>query len=214
MNITPQDILMSALLISITAALLAAVHAVTEEACDTIAETVQTLREVLSTPSLRVVPSTFAGPLAGSELDGRIGTIHVGSCRGSGRIDPGAEAHAHTDGSAEICIFQMPESRVQMEWLIAHETAHLIAGREAQHHGQAWQEQVARLGYPEEIAPHVDARAELFEPAAADSRSALLASVADVVMTELERNPPTLWRSVKHQTQMTARRHGLLPQRT
>lgn len=206
MNITPQDILLSALL--------ATVHAVTEEAYDAIAEALEILREALSTPNLRVPSNTFNWPLIGSELDGRIGAIHIGSCRGSGRIDPDAEAHAHIDGSAEICIFQMPESRAQMEWLIAHETAHLIAEREAQHHGQAWQAQVARLGYPEEIEPNIDTHMEMFKPAAAESRSTLFASVADIVMTECERNPPTLWRLVKHETQITARRHGLLPQRT
>ena len=174
MNITPQDILLSALLTTITAALLATVHAVTEEAYDAIAEALEILREALSTPNLRVPSNTFNGPLIGSELDGRIGAIHIGSCRGSGRIDPDAEAHAHIDGSAEICIFQMPESRAQMEWLIAHETAHLIAEREAQHHGQAWQAQVARLGYPEEIEPHVDTHMEMFKPAAAESRSIAL----------------------------------------
>ena len=78
---------------------------------------------------MRVPSNAFNWPLIGSELDGRIGAIHIGSCRGSGRIDPDAEAHAHIDGSAEICIFQMPESRAQMEWLIAHETAHLIVAR-------------------------------------------------------------------------------------
>ena len=57
MNITPQDILLSALLMTITAALLATVHAVTEEAYDAIAEALEILREALSTPNL--IPFQF-----------------------------------------------------------------------------------------------------------------------------------------------------------
>ena len=184
-------------------------------ACDAVAETLEILSETISTPHLKVPATAFAGPLAGSELAGRIGAIHVGSCRSSGRIIPGAEAHAHIDGSAEICIFQMPESRVHMEWLIAHESAHITVARsETEHHGRAWQTEVARLGYPEDIAPHIDARIAPVVPAPTDTRSALFASVADIVMTESERNSPTLWRTIIRETRMTARRYGLLPQQT
>ena len=56
-------------------------------------------------------------------------------------------AHAHVD-SGIICIYEMPTAK-SLEWILAHEIAHLAMPWGC-FHDEKWQHEIARMGYPEE----------------------------------------------------------------
>ncbi|MCY4654221.1 MAG: hypothetical protein OXC95_13780 [Dehalococcoidia bacterium] len=59
-------------------------------------------------------------------------TIYQHTCRAKGERPNGIIAHAHENG--DICIFADPQ-RADIEWIIAHEFAHILARRILGHAG-------------------------------------------------------------------------------
>ena len=81
-----------------------------------------------------------------------IGDIHVGYCKSSGQTVPGIYAHAHNDGTGDVCLFDMlPLKPAFLEWTLAHECAHLVAGRAGcYNHDRTWKNAIRMIGYAEE----------------------------------------------------------------
>ena len=85
------------------------------------------------------------------EMVGEVRRLHVrdiylDGCKLTGSRVPGEGAHAHYDG--DICIFEL-SSDVHLEWILAHEMAHVAAYNGAGHN-EVWRWHMTRLGYGEE----------------------------------------------------------------
>ena len=89
--------------------------------------------------------------IARHPLGSYAGTIHVGSCRGTGYVPDGIEAHTHRDGTPDICVFRMDLAPQILETLLAHEYAHVLTTlTPGEDHGDAWSRAISCLGYPDE----------------------------------------------------------------
>ena len=83
----------------------------------------------------------------GNHYGRHVNSISIGACR-HGKETGNALAHAHTR-TGDICIFAELSS-MDLEWILAHEIAHLIAPPIYISHGPEWKGQMRAMGYDEE----------------------------------------------------------------
>ena len=139
-----------------------------------------------------------------------IGTIYVGSCRGTGEQHPGAAAHAHQDGTGHICIFSMDMNLTDMEGVLAHEYAHIMTPwYEARPHGTVWQANLTKLGYAEDADRYRHVECPASQWSYVGNRNPSFRELALIVSEEINRVAPGYFQWWAQQIRTRVARYGL-----
>ena len=107
-----------------------------------------------SAESIRLTRSLLAEVVHGTYLHSVVNDVYIGQCRDAGGMWTISPAHAHLDGTLDICILAMPDDRAELEWVLAHQYAHVIAHKSfiSTGHDRTWSQMLMALGYPEEAS--------------------------------------------------------------
>ena len=126
-----------------------------------------------------------------------ISNIYVGHCRDNLPRGTDEGAHAHVDGTKDICMF-IVQGETRTEWILAHELAHLIASAKfATHcHDKPWKNVMFALGYREDAERYTGEKPSELDVSLYQTRNPVIARLAAVIDAEIDRRRPgiALWR--------------------
>ena len=136
-----------------------------------------------------------------------INNIYVGYCRDHLPRGTNEGAHAHMDGTSDICMFEV-QGEARTEWVLAHELAHLIAQAKfaSCRHDQTWKNIMLAIGYGEDARRYVGEVPSELDVSIFQTRNPVMARLTAAVDAEVDRRRPNiaLWQIKKIAARITS----------
>lgn len=152
-----------------------------------------------NTPQMIIDAETIAEATKGTFAQG-INNIHVGYCRDHLPRGTNEGAHAHMDGTNDICMFEV-QGEARTEWVLAHELGHLIAqARFAScRHDKTWKNIMIAIGYGEDASRYVGEIPSALDVSIFQTRNPVMAQLTATIDAEVDGQRPNvaLWQIKK-----------------
>lgn len=159
-----------------------------------------------NTPQMVISNETIRKTTEGTFAHG-INDIYVGYCRDQLPRGTNEGAHAHMDGTKDICMFEV-QGEARTEWVLAHELGHLIANAKfaSCRHDRTWKNVMFALGYGEDASRYVGEAPSALDVSIFQTRNPVLARLTAAVDAEVDGQRPNiaLWQMKKIASRITS----------
>ena len=159
-----------------------------------------------NTPQMVVSSRVIAAATENTFASG-INEIYVGYCRDHLPRGTNEGAHAHMDGTRDICMFEV-QGEARTEWVLAHELAHLIAKAKfaSCRHDKTWKNIMLAIGYGEDASRYAGEVPSALDVSVFQTRNPVMARLTAAVDAEVDRRRPNiaLWQIKKITARITS----------
>ena len=159
-----------------------------------------------NTPQMVIDAETLAETTKGTFAQG-INNIYVGYCRDHLPRGTNEGAHAHVDGTNDICMFEV-QGEARTEWVLAHELGHLIAHAKfaSCRHDKTWKNIMFALGYGEDARRYIGETPSALDVSIFQTRNPVMARLTAAIDAEVDGQRPNIivWQVKKIASRITS----------